>query len=100
MRNNQIWANSDLKLEEHSLTKGLPRENNRTIENFFSPKDVSYNYIISLKVTKFQQPLLITLGVAVEKPEGRDRVNPIQAGGTMCPPTGFFLAVLKRLAVV
>ena len=29
-------------------------------------------------------------------------LNPIQAGGggTMCPPTGFFLAVLKRLAVV
>ena len=26
--------------------------------------------IISLKVTKFQQPLLITVGVADEKPEG------------------------------
>ena len=34
-------------------------------------------------------------------PPGPDRVNPIQAGGgsTMCPPTGFFLAVLKQLAV-
>ena len=28
------------------------------------------SHIILLKVTKFQQPLLITLGVADEKPEG------------------------------
>ena len=28
------------------------------------------SHIISLKVNKFQQPLLITLGVADEKPEG------------------------------
>ena len=28
------------------------------------------SHIISLKVTKFQEPLLITLGVADEKPEG------------------------------
>ena len=28
------------------------------------------SHIISLKVTKFQQPLLITLGVADKKPEG------------------------------
>ena len=27
-------------------------------------------------------------------------INPIQAGGHNVPPTGFFLAVLKRLAVV
>ena len=26
-------------------------------------------------------------------------INPIQGGGAQCAPTGFFLAVLKRLAV-
>ena len=48
------------------MNKRLPHENNRTIE-FFSEK---MSHIISLKVTKFQQPLLITLGLADEKPEG------------------------------
>ena len=57
---------SDWKFAEHSWAKGLPRENNRTIENFFHQK---LSHIISLKVTKFQQPLLITLGVAHKKPE-------------------------------
>ena len=33
-------------------------------------------HIISLKVTKFQQPLLITLGVADEKPEGGQKAPP------------------------
>ena len=27
------------------------------------------------------------------------RINPIKAGGTLCLPTGFCLAVLKRFAV-
>ena len=42
----------------------------KTIEQlkFFVQQKISH--IISLKVTKFQQPLLITLGVADEKPEG------------------------------
>ena len=34
------------------------------------------SHIISLKVTKFQQPLLITLGVADEKPEGEPKSPP------------------------
>ena len=34
------------------------------------------SHIISLKVTKFQQPLLITLGVADEKPEGGQKAPP------------------------
>ena len=34
------------------------------------------SHIISLKVTKFQQPLLITLGVADEKPEGCQKAPP------------------------
>ena len=41
----------------------------KTIEQlkiFFQQK---MSHIISLQVTKFQQPLLITLGVADEKPE-------------------------------
>ena len=29
----------------------------------------------------------------------QEDINPIQAGGHNVPPTGFFLAVLKRLAV-
>ena len=45
------------------------------------------SHIISLKVTKFQQPLPITLGVADEKPEGGQKapslhdigLNPYQA---------------------
>ena len=64
---------SDLKLAEHSWTKGLPRENNRRIENFFHQK---MSHIIPLKVAKFQQPLLITLGVADEKPEGGPKKPP------------------------
>ena len=43
----------------------------KTIEQLkilFSPKDVSYN--LTKRVTKFQQPLSITLGVADEKPGG------------------------------
>ena len=32
--------------------------------------------IISQKVTKFQQPLLITLGVTDEKPEGAQKAPP------------------------
>ena len=55
------------------MNKRLPRENNRTIEIFFHQE---MSHIISLKVTKFQQPLLITLGVADEKPE-EDRVKTI-----------------------
>ena len=41
----------------------------KTIEqlNFFHLK---MSHIISLKVTKFQQPLLITLGIAYENLEG------------------------------
>ena len=38
------WAKSDLKLADDSWTKGLPHENNRTIENYFSSKDVSDNF--------------------------------------------------------
>ena len=34
------------------------------------------SHIISLKVTKFQQALLITLGVADEKPEGGQKAPP------------------------
>ena len=34
------------------------------------------SHIISLKVTKFQQPLLITLGVEDEKPEGGRKPSP------------------------
>ena len=34
------------------------------------------SHIISLKVAKFQQPLLITLGVADEKPEGGGKKTP------------------------
>ena len=47
----------------------------KTIEqlNFFQQK---MSHIISLKVTKFQQPLLITLGVADEKPEGGAKSPP------------------------
>ena len=64
----------DLKLAEDSSTKRLPHEKNRTIENFFQQK---MSHIISLKVTTLHQPLLITLGVADEKPEG---------GGAKSPP--------------
>ena len=67
MRNHNKWAKSDLKLAEHSGTKGLPRENNRTIEIFFHQ---TMSHIISLEVTKFQQLLLVSLGVADEKTEG------------------------------
>ena len=49
------------------MNKRAATENNRTIENFFQQK---MSHIISLKVTKFQQPLQITLGVADEKSEG------------------------------
>ena len=35
------------------------------------------SHIISLNVTKFQQPLLITLGVADEKPEGGGKKPPL-----------------------
>ena len=45
----------------------------KTIEIFFHQK---VSYIISLQVTKFQQPLLITLGVADEKLEGGPKVLP------------------------
>ena len=41
--------------------------------NFFHQK---MSHIISLKVTKFQQPLLITLGVTDEKPEGVKKPPP------------------------
>ena len=41
------------------------------------------SHIISLKVTKFQQPLLITLRVADEKPE--------RGGGKKPPPRGIGL---------
>ena len=34
------------------------------------------SHIISLNVAKFQQPLLVTLGVADEKPEGRGAKSP------------------------
>ena len=48
----------------------------KTIEQlkiFFHQK---MSHIISLKVTKFQQPLLITLGVEDEKPEGGPKSPP------------------------
>ena len=48
----------------------------KTIEQlkiFFYQK---MSHIISLKVTKFQQPLLITLGAADEKPEGGQKAPP------------------------
>ena len=64
---------NDLKLAKHTWTKGMLHENNRTIENSFSPK---MSHIIWLKVTKFQQPLLITLRVADEKPEGGGKKPP------------------------
>ena len=97
MRNHQKWAKSDIKLAEHSLTKGLPRETIEQLKIFFHQ---NMSHIISLKVTKFQQPLLITLGVADEKPEGgggkKDRVTIITrrlAAGLLghilhcaCPP--------------
>ena len=49
----------------------------KTIEqlNIFFQQKLSH--IISLKVTKFQQPLLITLGVADEKPEGGQKAPPL-----------------------
>ena len=34
---------SDLNLDEHSQNKGFSRQNNRTIKNNFSFKNVSYN---------------------------------------------------------
>ena len=34
---------SDLNLDEHSQTKGFSRQNNRTVKNNFSFKNVSYN---------------------------------------------------------
>ena len=37
-------------------------------------------HIISLKVTNFQQPLLITPGVADEKPEGGQKGPPLKIG--------------------
>ena len=48
----------------------------KTIEQliFFYQK---LSHIILLKVTKFQQPLLITLGVADEKPEGGGKKPPL-----------------------
>ena len=45
----------------------------KQLNNFFQQK---MSHIISLKVTKFQQPLLITLGVADEKPEGAKKPPP------------------------
>ena len=42
----------------------------KTIEQLKFFFHLKISHIISLKVTKFQQPLLITLGVADEKPEG------------------------------
>ena len=48
----------------------------KTIEQvkiFFQQK---MSRIISLKATKFQQPLPITLGVADEKPEGGQKAPP------------------------
>ena len=47
----------------------------KTIEqlNFFHQK---MSHIILLKLTKFQQPLLITLRVADEKPEGGQKAPP------------------------
>ena len=53
--------------------KAAPRENNRQLKILFHQK---MSHIISLKVTKFQQPLLITLGVADEKPEGGQKEPP------------------------
>ena len=49
----------------------------KTIEqlNFFFQQKISH--IISLKVTKFQQSLPITLGVADEKPEGGGQKAPL-----------------------
>ena len=38
------------------------------------------SHIISLNVTKFQQPVLITLGVADEKPEGGKKPPPRDIG--------------------
>ena len=38
------------------------------------------SHIISLKVTKFQQPLLIALGIADENPEGAKRPPPRDIG--------------------
>ena len=35
------------------------------------------SYIILLKVTKFQKPLIITLGVAGEKPDGGPKKDPL-----------------------
>ena len=67
------------------LTNRLPCENNRTIENFFHQK---MSHIISLKVTKFQQPLLITLGIVDEKPErGEQKAPPPGDIGLMKPIT-------------
>ena len=42
---------SDLKLAEHSSTKELSHENNRTIESAFSTKDVSYDFSYSHQVS-------------------------------------------------
>ena len=36
------------------------------------------SHIISAKVTKFQKPLLITVGVADEKPEGGQKAPPAE----------------------
>ena len=52
----------------------------KTIEELkilFSPKDVSYNLT---KSHQFQQPLLITLRVADEKPEGGEKLPPWRMG--------------------
>ena len=42
----------------------------KTIEQLKFLFHQKMSHIKTLKVTKFQQPLLITLGVADEKPEG------------------------------
>ena len=48
------------------------------------------SHIISLKVTKFQQPLPITLGVADEKPEGGAKSPPPQEEVRVDSPFSLF----------
>ena len=52
-------------------TKGLSRDDNRTIEIYFASK--IYIYIIKLKVRKFQQSQLVSL--AASSPPASNRVK-------------------------
>ena len=55
------------------------------------------SHIISLKVTKFQQPLLITLGAADEKPEGGQQAPPPPSPPPEWHRVNSFIVCFKKL---